>query len=403
MSKMWEVDPETRSKLEQIQKANENNRCVDCGAPSPQWASPKFGIFFCLSCSGVHRSLGVHISFVRSITMDSFKVTEVQRMAQGGNKPWKDFFDAHASNSAIGRTFDECTIQERYDSEAGEEWKERLTAKVEGKEYVPGTKSSGLASRAKPDIGGAGSMQGSRSATPLGRAVSGGPTSRSATPSNGGATSQKEQNEAYFARMGSANASRPDDLPPSQGGKYGGFGSDPTPSRSNNGGSIPGVDDFQKDPVAALTKGFGWLSSTVTKQAKTGYDGWVKPNMQKLAEADLATQARLAATQVGTTLQSTTRNAADNFNRFVEGDDHSGTRGPAPERRDFWDSFGDAPKGPSNDKKDFWDEFSAVGEQRMAHTQPKSTTSIGTSAMKKPAASSTAPAAKDKDDGWGDW
>lgn len=203
-------------------------------------------------------------------------------MAQGGNKPWKDFFDAHASNSAIGRTFDECTIQERYDSEAGEEWKERLTAKVEGKEYVPGTKSSGLASRAKPDIGGAGSMQGSRSATPLGRAVSGGPTSRSATPSNGGATSQKEQNEAYFARMGSANASRPDDLPPSQGGKYGGFGSDPTPSRSNNGGSIPGVDDFQKDPVAALTKGFGWLSSTVTKQAKTGYDGWVKPNMQKV-------------------------------------------------------------------------------------------------------------------------
>jgi ADP-ribosylation factor GTPase-activating protein 1 len=24
------------------------------------------------------------------------------------------------------------------------------------------------------------------------------------------------------------------------------------------------------------------LSSTVTKQAKTGYDGWVKPNMQKV-------------------------------------------------------------------------------------------------------------------------
>ena len=37
MSKMWEVDPETRSKLLEIQKTNENSKCVDCGAPSPQW------------------------------------------------------------------------------------------------------------------------------------------------------------------------------------------------------------------------------------------------------------------------------------------------------------------------------------------------------------------------------
>ena len=37
MSKMWEVDPETRSKLGEIAKTNENNRCIDCGAPSPQW------------------------------------------------------------------------------------------------------------------------------------------------------------------------------------------------------------------------------------------------------------------------------------------------------------------------------------------------------------------------------
>jgi hypothetical protein len=35
--KMWEVDPETKSKLLDIQKTNDNNKCVDCGAPSPQW------------------------------------------------------------------------------------------------------------------------------------------------------------------------------------------------------------------------------------------------------------------------------------------------------------------------------------------------------------------------------
>lgn len=191
-------------------------------------------------------------------------------MSQGGNKPWKDFFDAHESNKLQGRTFDECTIQERYDSEAGEEWKERLTAKVEGKEYVPGTKSSGMAARAKPA---ASSASNSRSQTPLGASAA------------GANTSQKTQNEAYFARMGAENANRPDNVAPNQGGKYAGFGSDFTPTAPSNSGSIPGVDDFQKDPVAALTKGFGWLSSTVTKQAKTGYDGWVKPNMQKVVNS----------------------------------------------------------------------------------------------------------------------
>lgn len=190
-------------------------------------------------------------------------------MANGGNKPWKDFFDEHETNKIQARTFDECTIQERYDSEAGEEWKERLTAKVEGKEYVPGAKPA--APRAKPAT--VESPAGSRSGTPLGR--TGGPPSRTGTPS------QKEKNEAYFAKMGSANSTRPDGLPPNQGGKYAGFGSDPNPASASTS-SIPSTDEFQKDPVAALTKGFGWLSSTVTKQATTGYNGWVKPNMQKV-------------------------------------------------------------------------------------------------------------------------
>ena len=108
-------------------------------------------------------------------------------------------------------------------------------------------------------------------------------TPRSNSPAIGTASlSKKAQNEAYFARMGAENLNRPEDLPPNQGGKYAGFGSDPFPKKQDDDMNLPNANDFQTDPVGALTKGFGWLGATVSRNAKVGYDGWVKPGMQKV-------------------------------------------------------------------------------------------------------------------------
>ncbi|KAL5491236.1 hypothetical protein EMCRGX_G016484 [Ephydatia muelleri] len=56
-----------------------NDKCADCSSSRPNWASINLGIMVCIKCSGTHRSLGVHISKVRSVTLDDWE-PEVQKV-----------------------------------------------------------------------------------------------------------------------------------------------------------------------------------------------------------------------------------------------------------------------------------------------------------------------------------
>ena len=221
----------------------------------------------------------MHISFVRSVTMDAFKQAEIERMRLGGNKGWRGFFEEHEDTRMRGLTWDDATIAERCGGEVGEEWKERLSAKVEGREYVPGERKSSVASTsasntpqpaaqglAKPKPKQQG-LSGNRTNTPLQGSRTSSPNPPGAAGAGGAAAplqgGKAKVDDKYFARLGEENAARSEDLPPSQGGKYGGFGNTPSSPKNGNETGLPDLSDIQRDAMATVTKGWGWFTSTV--------------------------------------------------------------------------------------------------------------------------------------------
>lgn len=119
------MDAETRQFFHQLVKSDEaNNKCIDCSTAHPQWASISYGTYFCLQCSGVHRSLGVHISFVRSISMDTWDAKQKKFMEMGGNAAFKRFAEEQG--------IDSMQIRDKYHTVAAAYYRDMMKAKYDG-------------------------------------------------------------------------------------------------------------------------------------------------------------------------------------------------------------------------------------------------------------------------------
>lgn len=78
----------------ELLKLDDNKYCVDCDAKGPRWASWNLGVFLCIRCAGIHRNLGVHVSKVKSVNLDSWTPEQLAMVQQIGNRRARSVYEA---------------------------------------------------------------------------------------------------------------------------------------------------------------------------------------------------------------------------------------------------------------------------------------------------------------------